>query len=123
MKATNINWETDRDSASLPAEMDVPDKFLSDGFDDDDIANYLSDKTGFLVCEYTLVYEDKDIEKLWEELEDVPFDEDNTSGDSNSLVLVNDWRRWSKGTRRDDIWHWFDVNYSKGLVKLLIGCF
>ena len=120
MKATNINWETDGESVSLPTEIDIPDKFLSDAFDDDDITNYLSDKTGFLVCEYILVYEDKDIEKLWEELEDVSFDENDTSGDSNSLVLGYDWRRWPKGTRRDDIWHWFDVNYSKGLLRLLM---
>ena len=62
---------------------------------------------------------DKEIEQMWDEFEDVLFIEDNNSDDSCKLVLADDWKYWSKGTTRDDIWHWFDVYYSKGLSALL----
>ena len=48
---------------------------------------------------------DAEIEKLWDELEDVPIDEDE--------CLDVDWHSWSKGTHREEIWHWFDaVSYT-----------
>lgn len=62
---------------------------------------------------------DSDIEKLWDELEDVLFVEDAESGDSCELVLASDWQGWSKGTTRDEIWRWFNHHYSKGLNGLL----
>ena len=57
---------------------------------------------------------DKETEKLWQELEDVPFVEDETSGDSCGLILDCDWFLWKKGTTRDTIWHWFDEHSSEG---------
>lgn len=30
-----------------------------------------------------------------------------------------DWQGWSKGTHREEIWHWFDENHSKGVGWLM----
>lgn len=54
---------------------------------------------------------DAEIEKLWDELEDVPIDEDE--------CLDVDWHSWSKGTHREEIWHWFDEHHSKGVGWLM----
>ena len=54
---------------------------------------------------------DREIEKLWEELADVPIDENE--------CLDVDWRDWSKGTHREELWHWFDEHHSKGVVWLM----
>ena len=62
---------------------------------------------------------DEEIEKLWEEFEDVLFIEDKNSDDSCGLVLASDWKTWEKGTSRDTIWRWFNQNYSKGLQELM----
>ena len=42
---------------------------------------------------------------MWDELEDVPIDE-------NECIDI-DWHGWSKGTHREEIWYWFDENHSK----------
>ncbi len=60
-------------------------------------------------------YTDKEIEKIWEDLEDVLFLED----DDKSLYLANDWFIFSAGTYRESIWEWFNQNHSKGLQALL----
>ena len=62
---------------------------------------------------------DAEIEKLWEEFEDVLFIESTESDDCCGLVLASDWQGWSSGTTRDEIWRWFNKNYSKGLEGLL----
>lgn len=54
---------------------------------------------------------DREVELLWEELEDIPTDEND--------CLCVDWQGWSKGTDRDEIWHWFDEHHSKGVVWLV----
>lgn len=54
---------------------------------------------------------DTEIERLWDELEDVPIDEDE--------CLDVNWHGWSKGTHREEIWHWFDENHSKGVGWLM----
>lgn len=64
---------------------------------------------------------DYEVEKLWEEFEDVLFIEDDNSDDSCSLVLSDDWQGWYKGTNRDTIWNWFDKHHSKGIHWLLYG--
>ncbi len=55
------------------------------------------------------------LESLWDELGDVPFDE-NESGE---LILAEDWYQFKAGTEQDEIWHWFDENHSKGVYYLL----
>lgn len=54
---------------------------------------------------------DKEIERLWDELEDVPTDE-------NECIDI-DWHGWSKGTHREEIWYWFDEHHSKGVGWLM----
>lgn len=55
-------------------------------------------------------------EKLFYDLSDVPFDEEDQT---YQLVLENDWFIFSKGTDREDIWKWFDKYHSKGVYYLL----
>lgn len=56
------------------------------------------------------------IEALWEELADVPFDDSNSQED---LTLLEEWRGFPVGTPREDIWHWFDDFYPDGVEALL----
>lgn len=60
---------------------------------------------------------DKDIEKAWESLENEPF----TTNGSGEQVLDDDngWFGFSKGTSQQEIWHWFDTHYSKGVAYLV----
>lgn len=57
---------------------------------------------------------DKHLEKLWDELTDVPFDE-NKDGE---MVLSHKWYIFEKGTTRNEIWIWFS-QHSKGIQYLL----
>ena len=59
---------------------------------------------------------DSELENMWLALEDVPFDEIDTE-----MTLSEDWQVFKKGTTREEIWKWFDVRYSKGLVTLMQG--
>ena len=59
---------------------------------------------------------DEILEQFWEELEDVPFSE-NKDGE---LILEEDWLYFLAGTTREEIWHWFDDNHSKGVYWLLM---
>ena len=56
-------------------------------------------------------YDDELLESMWDELEDVPIDENE--------CLDVDWQGWSKGTHREEIWHWFDEQHSKGVGWLM----
>ena len=59
---------------------------------------------------------DEFCEMKWEELEVVPFDED----DDGRLVLATDWFEFCVGDEREDvIWRWFDKNHSKGVGWLV----
>ena len=61
-----------------------------------------------------------EIELLWEELEDVPFDE----REDGELILAVDWRQFPKGTERTEIWNWFDEAYRDGgAVSLIRGTY
>lgn len=55
------------------------------------------------------------LEDKWYELEQIPFDEN----EEEELILSEDWFIFKKGTEREDIWHWFDRRYSKGVCYLL----
>ena len=55
------------------------------------------------------------LEVLWEELTDVPFDEDALG----QLILAVNWYHFPAGTEREEIWHWFDVRHSKGVAYLM----
>lgn len=54
---------------------------------------------------------DREIERLWEELEDVSVNENE--------CLDVDWRGWQKGTHREEIWYWFDKHHTKGVGWLM----
>ena len=53
MKAINILWDTDGEEVNLPNEIEIPD--WVDKENDDEISDYLSDKTGFCHFGYELV--------------------------------------------------------------------
>lgn len=69
------------------------------------------------VPDKTIEQRDEELEKLWDELSDVPFDE-NEDGE---LVLTEDWYCFDAGTEREEIWHYFDKRHSKGVAYLLYG--
>ncbi|MEZ4969418.1 MAG: hypothetical protein R2814_07125 [Flavobacteriaceae bacterium] len=50
-----------------------------------------------------------ELEKMWEELGDIPINSDDE-------IEVN-FYLWKKGTYRFDIWHWFDEKLPNGIVK------
>ena len=56
-------------------------------------------------------YNDTELENLWKSLEDIPMNENEQ--------LEEDWFIFSKGTDKEEIWHWFDEQYSKGVSYLL----
>ena len=62
-----------------------------------------------------VTYTDRQLEQLWEELSDIPFDED----DCTELFLADDWFIFEASTDRETIWHWFDEHYSKGVHALM----
>ncbi len=61
--------------------------------------------------------DNKELEKLWDEFEDVLFIE----SDNGTLVLASSWNGFDPGTDRETIWHWFDERHSKGVGWLLSG--
>ena len=54
-------------------------------------------------------YNDTELENLWKFLEDIPMNENEQ--------LEEDWFIFPKGTDKEEIWHWFDEQYSKGVFK------
>lgn len=69
---------------------------------------------------------DKELEKLWEELEDVTcieakdyYKDDDDYKEDISLVIMSDWHVFNAGTDVETIWHWFDENHSKGVGWLI----
>lgn len=56
-------------------------------------------------------YNDTELENLWNSLVDVPMNENEQ--------LEDDWFIFPKGTDKEEIWHWFDEQYSKGVSYLL----
>lgn len=63
----------------------------------------------------TIEEQDNLLKILWNELENAYFFEN----DNGELILAHQWKIFSAGTTRDEIWHWFDERYSKGIVALL----
>lgn len=57
------------------------------------------------------ITEDKEIEALWDELENVPL--------VRVDYLGTDWGSFPKGTPLKEIWDWFNRKHSKGLPYLL----
>lgn len=57
---------------------------------------------------------DEQIELLWQEFADVPMDPETERMEVSFL-------HFPAGTHREEIWHWFDKLYSKGVYALLYG--
>ena len=62
-----------------------------------------------------LGYTDREMEMLWDEFADVPFDED----EDGRLVLSAQWQGLPAGTEREEIWGWFDKRHSRGIGWLM----
>ena len=58
---------------------------------------------------------DGKIERLWDGMTDIPFDED----EDGDLYISRDYGPFHKGESREYIWHWFDEKHSKGIHYLL----
>jgi hypothetical protein len=56
----------------------------------------------------TKEYYDNTLDKLWEELSDIPV---NNTGE----IIEDDFYIWKKGTSKEDIWHWFDERVQDGI--------
>lgn len=52
-----------------------------------------------------------EIEILWQQLGDIPIDDDEN--------IDEDFDMWKKGTDRIEIWYWFDEMYKQGVYKLM----
>ena len=87
----------------------------------EELEDYLSDKYEFCVYEFgveilnTPEELDTYLEEKWDELTDVPFNE-NEKGE---LLLEKNWFMFDERTSRKEIWHWFDKRHSKGVAWLL----
>ena len=62
----------------------------------------------------TLERRDAILEGWWRDFADVPMDPETECIEEQFLCF-------SAGTKREDIWHWFDERHSKGVGYLLYG--
>lgn len=60
----------------------------------------------------TLEERDRILENLWDDLADIPVDPDTEE-------IEEQYLRFPAGTHREEIWHWFDERYSRGVAHLL----
>ena len=54
---------------------------------------------------------DKNVKMLWKEFQSVPVDRNGN--------LKAAWYAFPKGTNKNDVYDWFNRNYSKGLAYLM----
>lgn len=72
-------------------------------------------KRGAFTHKYpTIAERDKELEALWNDLEDVPMD-------PTTETIETDFLDFGAGTHREEIWKWFDERHSKGVHYLLYG--
>lgn len=62
-------------------------------------------------------YNDRELERLWDEFEDVTMVED----EKKRLKLASKWLHFDAGTYDDEILEWFNKNYSRGVECLIEG--
>ena len=60
----------------------------------------------------TLAQRDEKLEKLWAEFSDIPMDPETET-------MQGEFLDFPVGTPREEIWHWFDERYTKGVYHLL----
>lgn len=56
-------------------------------------------------------YNDAMIESFWDNLTDIPIDEDE--------CIEVEFLSFPVGTHREEVWHWFDEHHSKGVGWLM----
>lgn len=71
-------------------------------------------------------FKDRTVENLWNQARRAKYelDENNEFITSSKLILRNGRKIvhvFERGTKRSDVWEWFDDNYSKGVEFLLYG--
>lgn len=85
------------------------------------LTEYTSDCVEALEDEWkrknSLFLSDSVVEVLWDNMSNVPFDE----AEDGEMKLASSYHIFAEGTARTEIWHWFDTNYSKGIMELLYG--
>ncbi len=57
---------------------------------------------------------DEELEEMWSLFADVPVNPETE-------CIEEPFAGWGAGISREEIWHWFDVRYSKGIAVLLYG--
>lgn len=57
---------------------------------------------------------DDALEEMWAQFADVPMNPETE-------CIEERFMGWEPGTHREEIWHWFDERYSKGVAYLLYG--
>lgn len=57
---------------------------------------------------------DEQLRDLWDEFGDVPMNPETE-------CIEQPFLGWGAGVHREEIWHWFDKRYSKGVYALLYG--
>lgn len=57
---------------------------------------------------------DNELEEMWAAFDDVPMNPETE-------CIEEQFMGWPPGTHREEIWHWFDEQHSKGVVHLLYG--
>lgn len=73
----------------------------------------MSDKNGESYGRIPTIEErDGEIERIWEEFDDVPLNPETET-------IESDFRHFPEGTHREVIWSWFDERHSKGIRYLL----
>lgn len=60
----------------------------------------------------TIAERDAQLEELWAAFGDVPMNPETEK-------MEEDFLTFPAGTDREDIWHWFDERYSKGVAALM----
>lgn len=114
----NINWE--KESWNYICET-MQRKSLNNNYS----VNYVNGLTSkdlqdFIANDFITIkmnLQDKEMESLWEKLEDIPFIEDEDG--RLILDLAEPWHGFVPGTTKEEIWHYFDRNHSKGINYLM----
>lgn len=62
----------------------------------------------------TLKDRDVELEELWDKFADTPMNPETD-------CIEEPFMHWDIGTHKEEIWHWFDKQHSKGVYYLLYG--
>ena len=63
--------------------------------------------------DYGCKFTDRELEQLWELFGDIPVDDNEN--------ILEEFLGFPEKTDRMEIWHWFDEQYSKGIVCLIFS--